>query len=159
MKKFFARLIGLLLILAAIGGLIFSLAAMYAVWTVREPVEEGLSSSAGILTKTLETTLSHIDKLKKSVLFLFCGMRIYPHTALFDLAVRQGRLAPSSDLLEPVFYQSADIQREQIIELVTAKAAKRIHWVIGSGGDENSELVKRMYAKGYSGPLWEYLIR
>ena len=118
-----------------------------------------LLGGPGETTKTLETTLSHIDKLKKSVLFLFCGMRIYPHTALFDLAVRQGRLAPSSDLLEPVFYQSADIQREQIIELVTAKAAKRIHWVIGSGGDENSELVKRMYAKGYSGPLWEYLIR
>jgi radical SAM superfamily enzyme YgiQ (UPF0313 family) len=118
-----------------------------------------LFGGPGETTDTLETTLSHVDKLKKSVLFLFCGMRIYPHTALFDLAVRQGRLVPSSDLLEPVFYQSAEIQREQIIELVTAKAGKRIHWVIGSGGDENSELVKRMYAKGYSGPLWEYLIR
>ena len=118
-----------------------------------------LLGGPGETPDTLETTLSHIDKLKKSVLFLFCGMRIYPHTALFDLAVRQGRLKPSADLLEPVFYQSADIQREQIIERVKAKAGNRINWVIGSGGDESNELVKRMYAKGYSGPLWEYLIR
>jgi hypothetical protein len=118
-----------------------------------------LLGGPGETTDTLETTLSHIDKLKKSVLFLFCGMRIYPNTALFDLSVRQGRLGPSSDLLEPVFYQSADIRREEIIDRVTAKADKRINWVIGSGGDETSALVKRMYAKGYSGPLWEYLIR
>jgi radical SAM superfamily enzyme YgiQ (UPF0313 family) len=118
-----------------------------------------LLGGPGETPNTLDTTLSHIDKLKKSVLFFFCGMRIYPHTALYDVAVRQGRLAPSTDLLEPVFYQSTDIRWERIIERVKAKAKDRINWVIGSGGDESNELVKRMYAKGYSGPLWEYLIR
>jgi radical SAM superfamily enzyme YgiQ (UPF0313 family) len=118
-----------------------------------------LLGGPGETPNTLEGTLSHIDKLKKSVLFFFCGMRIYPHTALYDLAVRQGRLAPSADLLEPVFYQSADIRRDQIIERIRAKADNRVNWVIGSGGDESKEVVKRMYAKGYSGPLWEYLIR
>lgn len=108
---------------------------------------------------TLETSLSHIDKLEKSVLFLFCGMRIYPHTALFDIAVKENRIDPSRDLLEPVFYQSADITREQIIKRVKAKADQRVNWVIGSGGDETSELLKRMYKRGFSGPLWEFLIR
>lgn len=118
-----------------------------------------LLGGPGETTETLASTLSHIDKLKKSVLFLFCGMRVYPHTALFDLAVRQGRIDPSQDLLDPVFYESADIQRERIIEQVTAKAADRINWVVGAGGDETSDLVRRMYEKGYSGPLWEFLIR
>lgn len=118
-----------------------------------------LLGGPGETANTLASTLSHIDKLKKSVLFLFCGMRIYPHTALYDLAVRQGRIDSSQDLLEPVFYESAGIQRELIIERVTAMAAKRVNWVIGSGGDDTSELVRRMYEKGYSGPLWEFLIR
>jgi radical SAM superfamily enzyme YgiQ (UPF0313 family) len=118
-----------------------------------------LLGGPGETADTLASTLSHIDKLKKSVLFFFCGMRIYPHTALYELAVRQGRLDPYRDLLEPVFYESADIQRERIIEQVTAKAAKRINWVFGAGGDETGELVRRMYEKGYSGPLWEFLIR
>jgi radical SAM superfamily enzyme YgiQ (UPF0313 family) len=118
-----------------------------------------LLGGPGETADTLASTLSHIDKLKKSVLFLFCGMRIYPHTALYDLAIRQGLLDPSEDLLEPVFYESADIQRERIIEQVTAKASNRINWVIGAGGNETRDLVQRMYEKGYSGPLWEFLIR
>lgn len=108
---------------------------------------------------TLESTLCHIDKLKKSVLFLFCGMRIYPHTRLFDRAVNEGLITPDQNLLEPVFYQSPDIGRDDILSRVAAKANKRINWVIGSGGDETGALLERMYQRGYSGPLWEYLIR
>jgi radical SAM superfamily enzyme YgiQ (UPF0313 family) len=118
-----------------------------------------LFGGPGETDDTLEATLSHIDKLKKSVLFLFCGMRIYPHTALFDRAVQEGLISPKQDLLEPVFYQSAAISRGQIMERVEAKANKRINWVIGSGGNQTGVLLLRMYSKGYSGPLWEYLIR
>lgn len=118
-----------------------------------------LLGGPGETADTLESTLYHVDKLKKSVLFLFCGMRIYPHTALFDRAVEEGRIAPTHNLLEPLFYQSAAIHREQIIARVKAKANHRINWVVGSGGDETGELLRRMYAKGFSGPLWEFLIR
>jgi hypothetical protein len=86
-------------------------------------------------------------------------MRIYPHTALFDLAVKEGLVALDQDLLEPVFYQSAAIPREQILQRVKTEAKNRTNWVIGSGGDQTQVLLKRMYAKGLSGPLWEYLIR
>jgi radical SAM superfamily enzyme YgiQ (UPF0313 family) len=109
--------------------------------------------------QTLETTLSHIDKFKKSVLFLFCGMRIYPHTRLYDRAVREGRIRHDQDLLAPVFYQSPAIDSDTLIARVTARAKGRTNWVIGSGGDQTGELLERMYQKGYSGPLWEFLIR
>jgi radical SAM superfamily enzyme YgiQ (UPF0313 family) len=109
--------------------------------------------------RTLETTLSHIDKLEKSVLFLFCGMRIYPHTKLYDRAVREGRIRPEQDLLAPVFYQSPGIDRDAIMTRVKSRSRGRINWVIGSGGDSAGDLLERMYQKGYSGPLWEFLIR
>ena len=118
-----------------------------------------LLGGPGETAETLETTLSHIDKLEKSVLFLFCGMRIYPHTRLFARAVEEGRIAPAQDLLEPVFYQSPAIGRDEIIDRVKAKADGRTNWVIGSGGDQTGLLLQRMYKRGYSGPLWEFLIR
>jgi hypothetical protein len=40
------------------------------------------------------------------------------------------------------------------------KAARgRTNWVIGAGGDQTGKVLERMYAKGFSGPLWEFLIR
>ena len=52
---------------------------------------------------TLSETLINVDKLDKTVLFFFCGIRIYPHTALYDLAVETGQITDSQDLLDPVF--------------------------------------------------------
>ncbi len=118
-----------------------------------------LLGGPGETAETLETTLAHVDKLKKVVLFLFCGMRIYPHTALYDLAVKEGVVAPEQSLLAPVFYQSGAIARDEILQRVEAVAAGRHNWVIGAGGDETAEVLQRMYEKGFSGPLWEYLIR
>jgi radical SAM superfamily enzyme YgiQ (UPF0313 family) len=118
-----------------------------------------LLGGPGETPETLETTLSHIDKLKKSVLFLFCGMRIYPHTRLFDRAVDEGRITTAQDLLEPVFYQSPAIDRDEIIDRVRTKANARVNWVIGSGGEQTVAMLERMYKRGYAGPLWEFLIR
>jgi len=67
MKKVLSRIIGVLLILAAIGGLIFSLVAMYTVWTIKEPVAEGISSTGGILTSTLKTTSEGIELSKQAL--------------------------------------------------------------------------------------------
>ena len=118
-----------------------------------------LLGGPGETADTLTSTLSHIDKLKKSVLFLFCGMRIYPHTGLFERAVAEGQISEGQDLLEPVFYQSPGIGRQDIMERVKNAARGRISWVVGSGGDETARLLQRMYSKGYTGPLWNYLIR
>jgi radical SAM superfamily enzyme YgiQ (UPF0313 family) len=108
---------------------------------------------------TLAETLSNIDKLKKTVLFLFCGMRIYPHTALYDRALAEGIISPSEDLLQPVFYQSPAISSEAIQAAARRAARGRFNWVIGGGDPETAALVEKMYARGFTGPLWEYLIR
>jgi hypothetical protein len=34
-----------------------------------------------------------------------------------------------------------------------------MNWVIGAGGDETADIVSRLYARGHTGPLWEYLIQ
>jgi radical SAM superfamily enzyme YgiQ (UPF0313 family) len=118
-----------------------------------------LFGGPGESADTLETTLAHIDKLKKSVLFLFCGMRIYPRTDLFKRAVAEGHITEAQDFLEPVFYQSPEISREEIIGRIRAKGGHRISWVIGAEDEKTGPIISRMYDRGYTGPLWEFLIR
>ncbi len=118
-----------------------------------------LLGGPGETPDTLEETLDNMGKLEKSVLFIFCGMRIYPGTPLFSLSRAKGLIDSASELLEPVFYTSTTISRQHILNRVREKAAKRMNWIIGAGGEETCSIVSRMYQKGYSGPLWEYLVR
>lgn len=118
-----------------------------------------LLGGPGETLETVDKTLDRIDKLSKSVLFFFCGMRIYPHTKLHDIAVNEGRITASQSLLEPVFYESESAGRDQIVQKLTEKAAGRLNWIIGDGGEDTAQKLSKMYHLGFSGPLWEFLIQ
>lgn len=118
-----------------------------------------LLGGPGETVKTLDESLARIDRLRKTVLFLFCGMRVYPHTQLFHHCSENGHLDPGRDLLEPVFYQARQTGDDVVREKVSEKAAGRVNWVVGAGEDGTAATLGRMYERGFSGPLWEYLIR
>lgn len=103
-------------------------------------------------------TLSAIDSLNKTVIFFFCGMRIYPHTALYEIAVKEGLVNRSQSLLKPAFYKSSAIDIEAIVDLVKKKTGSRPNWIIGSGGDKTAQTLSKMYDRGFWGPLWELLV-
>jgi radical SAM superfamily enzyme YgiQ (UPF0313 family) len=117
-----------------------------------------LLGGPGETPQTLEETLAQIDGLRLTVFFFFCGMRVYPQTTLWQRSVAEGGLSAERDLIDPLFYQSPAISAEVIERRVVEKAAGRSNWVIGAGGDDTAAVIRRMYAKGFSGPLWEYLI-
>ena len=75
-----------------------------------------LLGGPGETPETLQETLSGVDQLDKAVFFFFCGIRIYPHTALYDTAVSEGQISASQNLLEPVFYRSPFISDIEIHE-------------------------------------------
>jgi len=108
---------------------------------------------------TLEETLSGIGNLEKSVFFFFCGMRIYPYTKLYDIAVAEGQITRSRSLLEPVYYHSPAIGTDEIVRMVKERAEGHPNWIIGSGGEKTAGIVSRMHRRGRTGPLWELLIR
>ncbi|MBT8375069.1 MAG: radical SAM protein [Deltaproteobacteria bacterium] len=118
-----------------------------------------LLGGPGENTDTLKETLSNIDKLDKTVLFFFCGLRIYPYTALYDTALSEGQISKDDDLLKPVFYQNESIRSEEIIRIVTRYANGRMNWIIGAGGEKTAKILAKMHDHGYSGPLWEHLIQ
>jgi len=109
--------------------------------------------------ETLQTTLSGIEKLEKAVFFFFCGIRIYPHTALYDIAVREGQVKTGENILPPVFYRSQGITVEEIIKMVETQANGRLNWMIGAGEAKATRILPKLYRRGFTGPLWEYLIQ
>jgi radical SAM superfamily enzyme YgiQ (UPF0313 family) len=108
---------------------------------------------------TVEETLHNAEKLARTVFFFFCGMRIYPHTKLYDMALEEGQIAEFDNLLEPVFYRSRHILGQEIEDLVKGKGQARENWIIGSGGSRVSRLMARLHKQGATGPLWELRIR
>ncbi|OGQ96196.1 MAG: B12-binding domain-containing radical SAM protein [Deltaproteobacteria bacterium RIFOXYD12_FULL_57_12] len=116
-----------------------------------------LMGGPGESPATVTESLDHIERLNRTVLFFFVGIRIYPGTALYDIALDEGKITPETDMLEPVFYEAKRIDRDAIKALVTARANKRINWILGSGDARSAATVRKMYDRGYSGPLWEFL--
>ncbi len=108
---------------------------------------------------TLKETLSNSDRLEKTVFFVFSGIRIYPNTALYDLALEEGQIERHWNPLEPRFYWSPALRRETVLALVTSHAGSRSNWVLGSGVRHNFNYMARQHARGHTGPLWERLIR
>jgi len=74
------------------------------------------------------------------------------------MAVAEGQISALTPLLEPCFYASKKISRSDILERLETHAKKRPNWVVGSGGEATAGIVARLYQRGHSGPLWEYLI-
>ncbi len=108
--------------------------------------------------QTIQQTLLGIDQLDSGVFFFFCGIRIYPHTALYETALQEGQIHPSQNLLEPVFYRSPQISDVEIVERVETHAAGRLNWLIGAGESKATRILPRLYERGHTGPLWEHLI-
>ena len=61
-------------------------------------------------------SLTNAEQLTKTIFFIFCGMRIYPHTELYEIALREGQISKLNSLLAPVFYNSKAISYNKIIK-------------------------------------------
>jgi len=108
--------------------------------------------------ETLQNTLNNVDRLDRAVFFFFCGIRIYPHTALYETALREGQISASQNLIDPAFYRSPFISDVEILKTVEAHADGRLNWLIGAGESKATRILPRLYERGHTGPLWEHLI-
>jgi radical SAM superfamily enzyme YgiQ (UPF0313 family) len=109
--------------------------------------------------QTLQKTLIGLDSLERAVFFFFCGIRVYPHTDLYDIALREGQIAAEQNILPPVFYRSGEISVTEIMQMVENHANGRPNWLIGASEAKATHVLPKLYRRGFSGPLWEYLIQ
>ncbi len=61
--------------------------------------------------------------------------------------------------MRPVFYEPGRIGSDEIVRRLKKQAEGRPNWVTGAGGEATTRVISRLYSRGHTGPLWEYLIR
>jgi radical SAM superfamily enzyme YgiQ (UPF0313 family) len=104
--------------------------------------------------ENINITFENSKRIKQTVFFPFVGMRIYPGTPLYDLALAEGRISPDDDLIEPKYYIEKSVNLDTLKE--RANATKR-RWVFPD--EDTSVITNRMRKlRNKKGPLWEYLI-
>ncbi|MDD3875252.1 MAG: radical SAM protein [Bacteroidales bacterium] len=103
---------------------------------------------------TIDETFLNSKRLEKTVFFPFIGLRIYPGTRLYEIALKEGRIKSEDDLLLPVYYLSDKVNIKQLKEKA-AKTNKR--WIFPD--DDLSVIMNKMRTRNKKGPLWEYLIQ
>jgi radical SAM superfamily enzyme YgiQ (UPF0313 family) len=132
----------------------------------RAAVEAGLNTAHFFLPgapaetpQTLSETLDNTDRLERTVCFFFVGIRIYPYTRLYEIALASGQITKDQDLLIPHFYCPEGIGLEEVKKTLQNRAQNRLNWVFGAGGQKMAKIISRLHARGHAGPLWEYLIQ
>jgi radical SAM superfamily enzyme YgiQ (UPF0313 family) len=118
-----------------------------------------LLGGPGETAETVAQSLSEMDRLEKTAFFIFIGMRIYPHTVLYEIALREGQISTEQSILEPVFYAPSSNSLTDIASQVEERAQGKMHWIRAAGGEQTGRILSRMYRRGHTGPLWEHLIR
>ena len=108
-------------------------------------------------SETLNYGIANLDKLEASVLFLFSGLRILPGTKLYQRALKEEVISPTTSLLRPTYYFSPEINPE-IMNQQLAKACKgrRERLFPPSEALQRLQIMQRF---GFKGLLWDQLIK
>jgi radical SAM superfamily enzyme YgiQ (UPF0313 family) len=106
----------------------------------------------GETEKSLDETFENSKKIPLTVFFPYIGMRIYPHTRLFDIAIAEGRIKSINDLLDPVYYLSEAVNPNTLKERALATGKK---WIFPDF--EDAGMIEKFRMRNIRGPLWEYL--
>jgi len=112
MRSLFRRIIGILLVIAAIGGLIFSVVGIAGVWRYKATAAESLATSIQILSSTLETTTAGLEVTQESL-----------QGAVASLSALQGTLqtvAKTIQSTEPVIEEISTMMEEDLPNAITA---------------------------------------
>ena len=109
--------------------------------------------------ETRETVLEGIENiknLKKTVSFIFMGIRILPGTGLESIARKQGILSSGQDLLEPVYYISPNIDKKWLEKTLTEAFSGIRHCIFPPDVMDTS--LQFLHKLGYSGSMWDMLL-
>ncbi len=106
---------------------------------------------------TLKQGIKNLERLSGAVVFAFAGIRILPGTSIYETAAAQGIIKEGEPLLEPVFYFSPGMNFEKIDSELRTSWHNRIDRVYPCSA--LYEQIRRLHQRGYTGPLWDILIR
>lgn len=100
--------------------------------------------------------IENIKSLKKTVSFIYMGLRILPNTPLARIAKREGLLSEEHDLLDPVYYIAPGIDKDWLEKTLTDGFAGLRHCVFPPDILDSS--LAFLYRLGHVGFLWDMVL-
>jgi len=111
----------------------------------------------GETSETIEEGLANIEKLRKTVVFVFSGIRILPSTGIVDIAVSQGIIRPDDDLIKPRYYVSPDVNKSEMdIKIEQAFSQRKDRFFPPEKGQMR---MKALQVFGFKGLLWDMILQ
>jgi len=110
----------------------------------------------GETPETVQEGLNNLDKLRRTVVFTYIGIRILPGTKLYRRALLEKIIDQNTDLISPLFYYSPKVDRSFIENRVRSAFGTRQDRIFPVAKSE--ALIPLFHKKGRIGPLWELLI-
>jgi lipid biosynthesis B12-binding/radical SAM protein len=106
---------------------------------------------------TVTEGLANLERLDRSVVFAFSGIRILPGTPLQALAIRDGIISRETPLLEPAYYFAPGLDAEAMNQNISHAFRHRRDRVFPpEEGRRRHQTLSRM---GHKGLLWDTLLR
>jgi radical SAM superfamily enzyme YgiQ (UPF0313 family) len=87
-----------------------------------------LLGGPGETQQSAEESFAFVDSLNLEVVKVTVGIRIYPNTALAEIAAAEGMISPDDDLLQPKFYLARGLE-EWLVEAAKSRMTERPNWV------------------------------
>ncbi len=106
--------------------------------------------------KSVEKGIENVINLKKTVSFMFLGIRILPNTKLHTIAIEQKIIDRDNNLLDPVYYIAPDLDKNWLEATLKERFKPYRHCVFPPDALENS--VKFLHKLGHTGLMWDLLI-
>ncbi len=113
----------------------------------------------GETEETIREGFKNAGLIKKSVFFPYVGMRLYPGTPLYEIALQEGVVTREKDLFEPYFYVTPHISHDDITRMLKEHGALQKNWIIGEVEPALQQVMVNLRKMGVVGPLWEFLVR
>lgn len=108
--------------------------------------------------ETMNFIDSYIDPL--DLVYMNYGLRIYPDTPLYEIALREGKISKDQNLLfPPVFYFSDDLPKPSLHDMITMAASERINCIPSNATQPPEDMLKEAIALRKSEKLEEPMFR
>ncbi len=105
---------------------------------------------------TIKKSCEFIASLDSTAVIAMTGIRIYPQTRLYSIAIEEGFIAEDNDLLEPTFYFPETLEPEWMMNYIEKFSKTTPGWIVPSLGINTPyEILQKLRKKGIRGPLWE----
>ncbi|MDG2308182.1 MAG: lipid biosynthesis B12-binding/radical SAM protein [Candidatus Binatia bacterium] len=107
--------------------------------------------------QTVNETLQLMDELQPTAVIAMTGIRILPGTGMVDLAIQDGQIDETDNLLYPRFYISPGLKGE-MIEQIEGHAKTHPNWIVpGKSIRTNVAVLRKLRERKVKGQLWRLL--